>query len=187
MRVDNIVKQVATMLAKEDLIQYLKAGTSADISQTKTDKQLIIDCLNNLLCELSGNQVKLKAEQEIKSDNNKIYYKDFDQRILSIISVIDEKGNKVKYDLFPTYIRLYDDKKVTVLYNYLPKSVNYEDEIVVGSTRITEQILCYGTLAEYCLVTALYEEAVTWRQKFESCLSNALYNQKYRVKGRAFL
>ncbi len=186
MRVDNIVKQVASLLAKEDLSEYLEGGTSVDISQTKRDKQLIIDCLNNLLCELCGTLVKLKAEEEMESKDKRIYYKDFPQRLLGILSVTDLKGNKVKFDLFPTYIRLYDDKKVNVLYNYLPQRVDYDDEITVGSTRVTEQILAYGTLAEYCLAVALYEEAVTWRQKFEKSLSNALYNQSYRIKGRVF-
>lgn len=186
MRVDNIVKQVATLLAKEELGEYLENGTSVDISQTKKDKELIVDCLNNLLSELCTAQVKLKAEEEMSPRDKKIFYKDFSQRLISIKSIKTLDDKSVKYDIFPTYIRLYDDKKVIVEYNYLPKKVEYDDQVEVGSPRITEQILCYGTLAEYCLATALYEEAVTWRQKYEKSLTNALYSQNYRIKGRVF-
>lgn len=187
MRVDYIVSKVAKMLAKEDLTQYLSQGTGIDISQAKSDKGLIVDCLNNVLEELASSQVKLKAEQNFLSKDKKIYYKDFSERLLGICSIKDIKGKKVDYDLFPEYIRLYSDKEVTVLYHYLPSRVEYEDEITVGSTKITEQLLCYGTLAEYCLVSALYEEAVTWRQKFEQGLTRNLYTQKYHIKGRTFV
>ncbi len=187
MRVDNIVSKVAKTLAKEDLIEYLSSGTAIDISQVKSDKELIVDCLNSVLEELASSQVKLKAEQEFTVADKKIYYKDFSERLLGVCSIKDSKGIKVEFDLFPEYIRLYSDKEVIVSYHYLPKKVGYEDEITVGSTKITEQILCYGTMAEYCLVSALYEEAVTWRQKFEQALTRNLYTQKYRLKGRVFL
>ena len=187
MRVDNIVSMVAKMLAKEELTEYLSSGTGIDISQLKRDKELIVDCLNNVLEELASSQVKLKAEQKFLSEDKKIYYRDFSERLLGVCSIKDLKGKKVEYDLFPEYVRLYNDKEVIVLYNYLPDKVGYEDEITVGSTKVTEQLLCYGVLAEYCLICALYEEAVTWRQKFEQALTRNLYSQKYRIKGRMFV
>lgn len=187
MRVDNIVSKVAKMLAREDLTEYLNEGTAIDISQVKSEKELIVECLNSVLEELASSQVKLKAEQVFSVADKKIYYKDFTERLLGVCSIKDSKGKKVEYDLFPEYIRLYSDKEVIVLYNYLPKKVEFTDQISVGSTKITEQVLCYGTMAEYCLVSALYEEAVTWRKKFEEALTRNLFSQKYKIKGRVFV
>ena len=187
MKVENIVKQVAKMLAKEDLVEYLSNGTSADISQAKQDKQQIVDCLNNVLGELSVSLVKLNAEQTFTVVDDKIFYADFSKRILRIKHITDLNGKSVKYQSFPSYIRLYNAQTVIVEYNYLAETVEYEGEITVGNPAVTEQILSCGTIAEYCLNVALYSEAVTWRKKYEDLLGMALYKQNYYLKGRAFV
>ena len=101
--------------------------------------------------------------------------------------MLDKKGSVVKYSVFPTYLALYNDKKVDIEYNCLPTKCELEQEVMVGSPLINSTILSYGVVAEYYLVSSLYDEAVLWRKKFEESLSRVMQNKKYKLKGRAFV
>ena len=140
-----IALQVAQNLGKEDLITFLTEGTSVDITIAKRERQKIIDCLHNVVLELASGPCKVKVAEEFVPLDKKIYYKDFSNKILSFSNILDKKGSVVKYSVYPTYIALYDDKRVVVEYNCLPNKSDIDQEIVVGSTLITPSILVYGT------------------------------------------
>jgi len=186
MKAVDVVLQVAQMLGKEDLSEFLRSGVSADLSQAKKDRQTIIDCLNNVIYELATTTCKLKCEEIFEPLNSKIFYKDFSKKILSVSSVLDLHGSVVSYRSFPTHIALYNDKKVKIVYNYLPNKASLTQNVEVGSPLVTETIISYGTIAEYYLVNALYEESVIWRQKYEENLSKVLQGKKRYIKGRVF-
>ncbi|MBO4962893.1 MAG: hypothetical protein J6C97_03855 [Clostridia bacterium] len=182
-----IALQVAQNLGKEDLITFLSEGTSADITIAKRERQKIIDCLHNVVLELASGPCKVKVVEEFVPLDKKIYYKDFSNKILSFSNILDKKGSVVKYSVYPTYIALYDDKRVVVEYNCLPNKSDIDQEIVVGNTLITPSILVYGTVAEYYLASSLYDEAVFWRKKYEDALSSVMQNKKFKLKGRIFV
>ena len=187
MKVLEIALQVAQMLGKEDLVTFLQDGTSVDITSAKKERQKVVDCVHAVSVELAGGLCKLKCEEKFTPQDKRVFFKDFSNKILSINQVTNLKGEKVFYKLFPTYIALYDDKPINVCYNYLPNKISLEDEIVVGSTLITSAVFCYGVVAEYYLISSLYEEAVFWRKKFEESLSRVMMVKNYKIKGRAFV
>ena len=182
-----IALQVANMLGKEDLYLFLTEGTSVDISMAKRDRQKILDCLHSVVLELASGLCKIKCIEEFVPEDKKIFYKDFSNKILSISRVLDKKGSVVKHSVFPTYLALYNDKKVDIEYNCLPNKCELDQEIMLGSPLINSTILSYGVVAEYYLVSSLYEEAVLWRKRFEESLSRVMQNKKYKIKGRAFV
>ncbi len=187
MKVLEIALQVAQMLGKEDLVTFLQEGTSVDIGSAKKDRQKIVDCINIISQELAGGLCKIKCEEKFTPQNKRVFFKDFSNKILSINDVTNLQGERVKYKFFPAYIALYDDKEVIIYYNLLPKNVSFDDEIMVGSTLITPAVFCYGVVAEYYLISSLYEEAVFWRKKFEESLSRVMMVKNYKLKGRAFV
>ena len=74
-----------------------------------------------------------------------------------------------------------------VKYAVRPTVLSMDDEVALPP-KITCRILCYGIIAEYYLISGMFEEAVTWDKRFKDALCAYSHGRKeHRVKQRRWM
>ena len=140
---------------------------------TDTEK-LLIRCANNCLDEITSEYLPLKSEIKVKSTNGSIPYSHID-----VVSVTDSKGERVKFTLMPSRIKVDRDDEYTVLYCTRIQTLEINDEIP-SELHLSPRIISYGIIAEYLLVT--------YDTRFKDALKRAISGVRERkVKGRRWL
>lgn len=153
---------------------------------TDTEK-LLIRCANNCLDEITSEYLPLKSEIKVKSTNGSIPYSHIADTVYDVVSVTDSKGERVKFTLMPSRIKVDRDDEYTVLYCTRIQTLEINDEIP-SELHLSPRIISYGIIAEYLLVTGFYEEAVTYDTRFKDALKRAISGVRERkVKGRRWL
>jgi hypothetical protein len=94
-------------------------------------------------------------------------------------------GGAIDYKVLP--IKIYVEGEVLVEYAYSCPEVTINDVCEYEKSKISKYILAYGTVVEYCLIKGMFEEAVTWRDKYNAGLRACLRERRSnKIKKRAW-
>lgn len=167
MTVKQIVKQVAVLLQLNDLIDANLDDYQNLDSQLKKDINIIVSCVNEVLCDIATDYLLLENTEEIKvtdgifdlSKLHKIFYK--------LVKFYDYNAYQIQYNSLLT-----KDGTYKITYNYLPEIVNLDDSVCYDA-RLTLYSICYGVAKEYCLVCGNYGESEMWESKFNNAMQIA--------------
>ena len=168
MSVKEIIKQVAILLQLNDLIDANLDDYENLDSQLKKDINVVISCINEVLCDIATDHLLLEATEEIEvidemfdlSKLQKVFYK--------LVKFYDYNAYKIEFNNLIT-----KSGKYKITYNYLPEIVNIDDQINYDS-RLTIYAICYGVAKEYCLVCGNYGESEMWESKFNNAMQVAV-------------
>ncbi len=187
MTVKDIVKKVAVFLDRKDVVEYLETGATENYLAVLEDVKLLQNCYNVVGEEIASLYYRFKAVEKLSpSLDGVVKLSNFSNNPLAIISVKDDKGNKINAKILPTEI-VTDQKNVTVEYYYVPSYKKLDDISDFKGTPITDRILSYGILTEYYLIKGGYEEANLWHGKYINALKNgSLLGKSKRLKGRVW-
>lgn len=182
MTIKDIIKLSATMLNREDVIDYLENGKASGDALECIDT--LTRCANLTINELAGSYIFMQKEEAIHSDF--IKYTDLSETILKVVKVLDQNGNKVNFSMMPEYVKL-NSRGAKIVYNYLPSNYGLEDTIGYTEKDISSRVIAYGVVAEYCLVVHAFSESVTWHQRFIDGVESKCFPKNSRIKGREFI
>lgn len=192
MLVKEILAQAAFLLGQEDVSEYLKSnsqsGLSAEELKDLTQKtDLLLRCYNMVENEVALDYLPLTAEERIDGAGEKIRYTSFLHTPVSVLSVTDERGNKIPYTVFPEYIKTDARGTVVVTYSYAPPTKLIGGESEYGA-RVPQRLFAYGVACEACLIAGLYDEASAWDKKYKDALLCAYSrNRPHVIRSRRWV
>ncbi|MGN1222383.1 MAG: hypothetical protein ACI4TT_04040 [Christensenellales bacterium] len=176
MSVKEVIKQVAILLQLNNLIDANLDDYENLDSQTKKDINIVVSCINEVLCDISTDYLMLETTETIEVKEGTFDLANLSKVFYKMISFVPLNEYKIEYNNL-----LVKDGKYKITYNYLPEIVGLDDNIVYDN-RSTIYGLCYGVAKEYCLVCGNYSESEMWESKFISAMQIAV-----RKSGTVFL
>lgn len=185
MTIRDIVSGTALLLGEEELFDSLYS----ELEQTKEQKEKteIFTRLSNLVInQLSCSFIPMKTEEEQRAKLGKIYYNELSQRALKIIDVLDSKWQKTEYEQTPVYIKV-KEKKVIVVYNYLPPNYAIDDKIGYLENEVPVVVLSYGVAGQYLVSKGRWEESVYWQKRYSEGIESVIMPHNRNIKRRGWI
>ena len=184
MKVKEVVLETAKLLELSEVEEYVTEG----LGNGKEEAGKLVSCFNRLEKDLALNYVPLIMEDSFMINNGCVVYKDFPQNPLRIISVADEKGKRLPFQIFPTEICVETDEKTVIIkYAYIPEEKSLLDDSDY-ETYVSIALMAYGVAAEYCATRGLYEEAAFWDKKYkESVAKSYTFKRGGRMQSRKWV
>lgn len=170
MKVKKFVLAAAKLLGLDEAVNgYVNEGYGSG----KEETEQLVSCFNLVETDLALNYVPLLDKVLFTVEEGKILFEDFPQTPLRVSAVINKKGLRLPFQLFPTEIHVdEDEKEVWVVYTYLP-----EDKGILGDsdylTGVSVALVAYGIAAEYCTMRGLYAEASVWSKKYKESIAKS--------------
>lgn len=150
------------------------------------NEDTLLLCLNNCLDEIAAEYLPSVVTQKVKSYGKCISYLTFSDDIADVIYVKNDNG-KVNFSVDEQGINVEEDGTFTVGYTVRKAAVKANETLKLP-LRVTVRMLCYGIIAEYYLISGMYEDAVTWDKRFKDSLAACSYGRKeHRVRQRRWL
>ncbi len=179
MTMKNAVYYAAMLLQLDDTLSAIERGELDD------EALRLIRCANLVVAEIGTEYYPLKAEVTLSTTNNgEISYADFPSRPIEIYRVESESGASVSFACLSDRIVLPKKGKYRFTYSLEPPLLDL-DESIPFPTKITARIVAYGTACEYCLISGMTDEALTWDKRYKDAVREAIYPKaEKRVKRR---
>ena len=166
MTVKEILREAAQMLGLDDTVAYL----DGEDEETKEAVQLL-RCFNVVENELALDYLPLYAETEIDTPSGIVLYSVLPHKIVRVLRVLDEHGEKVKYTLYPTQIKACVGK-IKIAYTYAPCEKTL-DESSDYQLQASKRLFAYGIAAEFLLGQGAFEQAAVWDKKYKDAITAA--------------
>ena len=183
MLVKEILSLSAELLDDCDLKTYIETGACNDEESAKQNYVLLLKCYNLVADEISREYFPLSTVETFTPDNGVILYENFTFNPVLIKSVTTLDGNKADCKIH--LVRIFTNSTVKVEYAYSCPERSYNDISDFTLTKVSKRVLAYGVVVEYCLIKGMFEEAVMWRDKYNSGLSACLSVRKIpKIKNR---
>lgn len=142
----------------------------------------ILRCLNLVVGDLAINAVPLKNRKPVAAVNGVIMFKNVDTRLCDVRGLYDSAGNKIAFTLYHDRLLCKTSGIMDIEYTYLPSFLQPEDDVPF-SAYVSDNLLCYGTACEFCLIYDRGAEAVKWENLFAKELEK-IENRKPPAGGR---
>lgn len=189
MKVGKIISMAAFLGGNVKLSKKIDGVINGDETFTKEEKEEVekyMKYYDITVSELSQEYYPLTYKEDLKSQDGKYYYKDLKKTILEIKSVY-RSDIALKYRVYPEYFTC-GDLSCTVEYVYLIKEAkSLDDDCVFDATPITGRVIAEGVVAEALMNDGMFEEAITWRDRYEKSLKTCLLRKRVkRLKARGW-
>lgn len=165
MTVRDIVYTAARELGLyEEVMRYVE-----DISDAgENNAEMLINCFNIVENELALDYFPLYTEEQVYNGTGKILYSQLSKTPVRITKVADSEGQEIEYGLYADHIKT---KKgaITVAYAYTPtkKGIRDTSDFVL---QVSERLIIYGVLSQYCLAMGFCEQAAMWDTKYKESI-----------------
>ena len=170
MEIKNVIKLACLFLGKDDYENLSSlGGTQTETDAETKDLNFLLRCLNLTYQEIASDYIPLFATDTVETSSGKIVFSKLTKKLNEIKSV-SENGFRVKYMLYPDYIKT-DAKTVDITYSYLPAELTtLTSTLETFTNKVSEMVLAYGTAMEYCFISGLYDDATMWEKRFKDAL-----------------
>lgn len=175
MKIRDIAELACVLLQKNDIINtgiFMQTEDNQfvqSVLKSNHDLRLLTRCANLVAKEIACEYIQLLHKQKMTSNDGKIYYADFEKLLLEIKDIKDKHGNSVDYYCLPDHVAI-QDGSFEVSYAYIPTDKEFFDELDFCGSKASDRVFAYGTVAEYCLVTGNYDEALMWERRYKDAL-----------------
>ena len=167
MKTTDVIKQVATLLQLGNVLNANFKELNQQDSQTKKDINLILSCINEVLCDVATDFLPIKKTVQIQVENNS-----FDLSSLpnfhKLIKVFTTNQYSVNLETLSIPSGSY---KIT--YQKLPDECALDGQISDFLPNLTIYALSYGVASQYCTISGNYSEAEMWHNKFADAMQVA--------------
>lgn len=186
MNIKEVVRYSATFLGRENVIKYLDNENADTDDNVLSTVDIFTRCANLVVNELSASYLPMTKKRTFKTDNGRIYYKDFPETVLEITGAYDDDGKDISYTQNAEYIEtVYSEYSVE--YNYLPPVYGLTEEIGYKENVISARVIAYGVTAEFCITERAFDESVMWRKRFTDALSQLIPPKNKVLRARRFI
>lgn len=186
MKVKEVIRTVALLLNREDVIEYLDSGVAQEGSDTVKTVNVLVELLNLVVSELSSTYIPAVKSERVSLYNGKVNYSVLSEQVLKILHVIDDNGKEIDFTQYNEFFT-FGCPSATVEYEYLPKVVGIDDELCYSESKIEKRVLSYGTLAEYAITEGEFDEAVMWHKRYVDGVEAICLPQNKKVKRRRWV
>ena len=168
MVVKNIIKNVAKVLFRDDLVQAV--DSISPTSEQTSDINFILMCLNFVNNTIATDYINLESEVEVDNNSGLIPFSSICQdNILDVVCVKDLFGNKLKFKVLHNGVEA-PKGRVKIKYAYFPDELKLSDSFTYYNTHLTERIITYGVLSEYFYIKGNFDDASLWDSRFKQAL-----------------
>lgn len=182
MKLREIVKLSSIMLNIEDVLNSTKLyDESFDVldedttltGDTNIDKtfNLLIRCFNLVYSEIATDYLPLINKEEIEVKNGQFELKNLNKNFYKLVKLEDKNFNSVNCEIYNDILYSLDGE-YNLVYCYKPSFATLNSEINDFNGKITDRVLAYGLNKEYCYILGLYEDAESYKTKFEESLKS---------------
>ena len=182
MKVKDIIIAAAKLLGIEQEVLAYCNGESTECENA----EVLLDCFNEVENELALDYFPLVAEEVKTSGNGQFGYSAFENSVVRVLKVADERGELIPFKVYARYMAT-QPGKVVVTYTYSPKVKGLEEESE-QALGVSERLFSYGVAAAFATVKGLYEEGAVWDKKYKdaiACAGRAIRSK--RLRGRVWV
>lgn len=170
----------AGYLGLDTLLKALKDNTT--LSQSDADcLDDILQCMNIVAGDIAVYVMPLTKSKPITVVNGTSYYSQIAPDLCEVLSLRDKAGNNVSFTPYSDRITA-DDGSYTVCYSYLPTSLQM-NSVLPFPKGMSDKLLVYGTVAEFCLLHGRNNDAVAFNDLFYKEIDK--YETRKSAKPRA--
>ncbi len=183
MTVKDIIYYASLMCGKEKLAEQIAQGVLPD---DNPDAVRFLNCYNLTVMELSEEIEPLIYCETLSSPNGVFYYTSFTKPPKRIVSV-SSFGREIAFTVFHDRVET-GAGVCEITYDYRSaKASSLADECEYDENVFSARVLAMGVAAEFLLVSGLYDEAATWRERYEKAIETHLISKSKRIRGRVWL
>lgn len=129
------------------------------------------DCVQTVYTELVTEHVPLKTKEKVVLSGNRLYFEDLTYGVREILKISSGAG-RLKFNVFAQYVEVENysgEVEVEYLYYVCPET---NSDPLILPPQFTEYIMAVGAAAEYFYRSSLIDEALFFRNRFESGVNN---------------
>jgi hypothetical protein len=183
MKINDVIKEVANMLQLTNVSGASLTNIESLEVQTQKDINLLLSCINEVLCDIATDHLPLKATDQITVTENQFSLNLLSNSFHKLISINTSKDYSIRQEILKIENGTYQ-----LTYNYLPEIYQIGDTITDCDKRLTIYALSFGVAAEYCLISGNYSESEMWNSRFDSAMQIAKRNSKMpKLKERRWI
>lgn len=148
-------------------------GVEGDSSQYPAQiANKLRDCVQTVYTELITEHVPLRTKEKATLSGNRLYFEDLSYGVREILRISSDAG-RLKFNVFSEYVEVEDgySGEVEVEYLYYVCPETNADPLILPP-QFTEYIMAVGAAAEYFYRSSLIDEALFFRNRFESGVNN---------------
>ena len=168
MEIKNVIKQTAVILQLSNVADANLNNFENLDAQTKKDINLLVSCINEVLCDIATDYLPLKYTENITVSGGEFELSNLTKAFHKIINI--ETSNPYKIELDTLKIA---DGTYTIQYSYLPEVYTLSGDITDFDSRLTIHALTFGVASEFCIISGNYSESEMWNSRFESSMQIA--------------
>lgn len=183
MKIDmnNCLQLTSVFLQQENVLSLLGEEQGENLSgedrlQAEKELSLLLRCANLVIHEIASEYVHLKTSEKFVSQDGHINYSDFIKQPVDIYAVKKDDSN-CRFKLYPTEL-ITDKGEIEVFFTYLPGKVELGGSLDFEEGKMNSRIVAYGTAAEYCIISGMYDESLIWDKRYKDSLFNATKSLK---------
>jgi len=164
-----------------------ESSTVTPTDETQREWEKMLRAFNSLIKSIATERIPVTKEEEILFDCDGEF----------LLSTLTEKFHSLQtitgYSGF-VFASLTNDGKLkanyvgpaVMKYAYVPEDFTTEDDISVFDGVLNDLVFSYGIAYVYCEMSALYDDAEMWKEKFVSaindCMSGVVRDRVMRVR-----
>lgn len=172
MQIKKVIKQVALLLQISNIINANLDDQTLFDTQMMRDVELIVDSINDVLCDISTDFLTLKTTEKI-SVSGEFDLSNLSKRIYKILSIYPT----IKYSVVGNKL-ICEDGEYEIEYQYLPAEKTIDDKIDEFGGKLTLYALSYGVASQYCMICGNYSESEMWNSKYQDAMQIAMRSSK---------
>ncbi len=163
MKIKDVIARALRFIGRTDLINALAAD--GELTSEGAEKiETLLYCVNAVEDELARYYFPLKYCERFNSDTGEYFIDNFLHNPVKILSV-ESSGKKVKYTVFPKYIKC-DEKSVKVFYEYSPYKKPIDGDSEYDGVTVCERLIAAGAASEYFLLEGSVKDAELWESRY---------------------
>lgn len=160
---------LSDIINKAILILGLEEEVSVGTPSPKLTR--LTDCANMILGELTQEYIHLKNTETLRFADGRAYYGAFSKNVREILSVRAGKCKK-DFTMYPLYVLCEGlDGSAEVTYLYHLGALPLEGAVELPP-QYTVYTLATGTVAEYCYRAGMADEAMFYKNRYETAVVN---------------
>ncbi len=171
MTVKSVLSLSAANMGREDLVAAVCDCGGTPEGELKS----LLRCYNLVENEIALDYFPLKVEETLERSGSVLPYTRFSKAPVEVLSVFDESGLSLKFEVRPSRLLLQERSEgasLKVVYTYAPTEKLFTDDCEIADN-VSARLLSFGVVMEYMLTNGQYAEAATWEKKYREALRAA--------------
>ncbi len=147
---------------------------------------LLVRCGNLILHELSESAFPLVAKERVTVRDGRIGYEDLSRKALDVRAV-ESGGKRVPFTAYYDCVTVPIGGECEVVYTFVSPDLTAWDSAPYAGGKPSARLVAYGIAREYCLISGMAEEAVTWDGRFVACVAEeSASGRDRRIRARVW-